>query len=370
MALLLAGSCSPAALEASNYDQSCTEDADCVAVLAGDLCGCGTPASVNRGAQSDIEADAQVLRATCPPNLPWILEDCFFDDLVPSCVDSTCAMVVAPFPPSFSWSSPVRAEVIPTNTHVTGSILAGSDPNERLRAFVAADGEERELEASSAHCAITGGCEDTYALGPLPANTPVTLTFLPTSPGQAVSWMTGDGPDVTAPTIGELTVENVGVSRDGNGRMFKTVVLGYVDPVDDSGIGNFGLVRSVDGSEPALVERIAAFQIGPQATDQFAEDSAAREACYSFLAWDWAGNEARSEPVCVDVTISEEEQRSIPSCAAVGHGASFLALLLALRRGRWRRRSRSTRQNRPEAAREARARYAGLPPAQSAGQVT
>ncbi|MBI1945915.1 MAG: hypothetical protein HYS27_09475 [Deltaproteobacteria bacterium] len=295
---------------------------------------------MNGSADADFNADARQLRGTCLPRSPFVEVECFGGDLVAVCEGGACAMAQRPRPPTFSWSSPIAADVIPTNTVVTGTVVDGTDPAERLRALVVTDGAApRELERTRAHCAVIGGCEDVFALGPLPPLAQVTLRFEAATPGESVSWRTGATADTTAPIIGALTVNSVDVFRNQTKRMFKQIELGFVVPEDDTGIGNYGVTRAVDGEEAMLMERIAAFDIGPRTVDIIDERSGFREACYAFVAWDWAGNTSESEPVCVDVTISDGERSSIPSCSAAGGAEAALAVLLGLcrtRRRPWR----------------------------------
>ncbi|HEY4222647.1 MAG TPA: MYXO-CTERM sorting domain-containing protein, partial [Myxococcota bacterium] len=79
--------------------------------------------------------------------------------------------------------------------------------------------------------------------------------------------------------------------------------------------------------------------LGEGVVDQVRDDSGAKQACYSFAAWDWAGNESRAAPVCVDVTVSKKDHDTLaaPGCSSAGTAPAALvgvALVLARRRRR------------------------------------
>ena len=80
-----AGSCSTAKISASSYDQSCTQNADCVAVWDGSVCtNCRCPnAAINRSALPQYQSDLAAMHPTpsicdCPAFPP------------PTCLSGTC----------------------------------------------------------------------------------------------------------------------------------------------------------------------------------------------------------------------------------------------------------------------------------------
>ena len=75
--------CSGTVATASDYNQSCVEAADCVAVIDGDVC-CGCPnAAINKDAKADYDADLGECEEQC---------DIFCEATVVSCIEGTCAV--------------------------------------------------------------------------------------------------------------------------------------------------------------------------------------------------------------------------------------------------------------------------------------
>jgi hypothetical protein len=64
-ALVLSTDCDPSCtLDASRYDQSCTQDSDCVAVFLGDFCGAHACACEN--AAINLSSQASLRCSACP----------------------------------------------------------------------------------------------------------------------------------------------------------------------------------------------------------------------------------------------------------------------------------------------------------------
>jgi hypothetical protein len=81
-------------VDARQYEQRCTVDADCVAVHSGELCqtcgGCPN-AAINASAKSDYDADVKAISATCPPKLGTVeCAACFAP--TPVCTAGVCAL--------------------------------------------------------------------------------------------------------------------------------------------------------------------------------------------------------------------------------------------------------------------------------------
>lgn len=71
IAVLACSACNTA-LELKDYAQSCSIDADCVAVYVGQVCntcgGCAN-AAINQASKAKYDADARAVSANCPPRL-------------------------------------------------------------------------------------------------------------------------------------------------------------------------------------------------------------------------------------------------------------------------------------------------------------
>jgi hypothetical protein len=90
--MLCAADASAPIIRASDYDQSCALDSDCVEVHVGNRCTCALscqtdPAAINKGALAQFTADvanlASVFCNCLPPN-PNLTADC------PRCIGGTC----------------------------------------------------------------------------------------------------------------------------------------------------------------------------------------------------------------------------------------------------------------------------------------
>ena len=89
-------SCQGAVLRASDYDESCTADSDCAAIVVGNSCSlgrcavCFPNAAINRGAleryQADIAADVDA------GTLVWKACPCPLSTRRPCCLGTRCAM--------------------------------------------------------------------------------------------------------------------------------------------------------------------------------------------------------------------------------------------------------------------------------------
>jgi hypothetical protein len=87
---------------ASDYDQSCAADSDCVEVHVGNACSCAlscqtTPAAINKAAlpryTADVAKSPHVV-CSCPPPLPP--PDCVDDVPGPHCVGGSCQLTGCP----------------------------------------------------------------------------------------------------------------------------------------------------------------------------------------------------------------------------------------------------------------------------------
>ena len=75
--------CSSTIVDVTEYDQSCEQAADCVAVIDGDVC-CGCPnAAINKGDLANYQDSLGECSAQC---------DIFCEAVVVSCVDGACAL--------------------------------------------------------------------------------------------------------------------------------------------------------------------------------------------------------------------------------------------------------------------------------------
>jgi MYXO-CTERM domain-containing protein len=338
----LGGGCAPQ-LNVDDYDRSCGTADDCVAVVVGDVCGgsCGPgpDAAINRSDEPKLEADAEAAQAWCAPTFAVCLLG--GPSVAITCTDGVCGIEQVPEEraPEWSWKSPIAATTIPTNARFTGDAVAGSDPAVALVATLTVDGESapRVVPFTTAHCALTGGCETVLDPGPMPANTHVSLAFTPHTRGTDGEWTTTDGPDTSAPVVTPLVLQSQTPVGDGHGHVSMSIEFKSDIPTDDNGVAAFGAFRSLDGAEPVLLERLN--NLGEGVVDQVRDDSGAKQACYSFAAWDWAGNESRAAPVCVDVTVSKKDHDTLaaPGCSSAGTAPAALvgvALVLARRRRR------------------------------------
>lgn len=83
-------------IAASDYDRSCTQDADCAWVYEGDVCGgssCACPnAAVNASAEEQFKSDRAAKARTCPPHLRMPGARCVGCDPVLACSNGTCTL--------------------------------------------------------------------------------------------------------------------------------------------------------------------------------------------------------------------------------------------------------------------------------------
>lgn len=88
-------SCEPAppAIEAADYDQACSQNSTCVAVITGNVCDtCArTIDAVSEEALEEFTSDAALLQDACPP--PRGVVDCEPAPIrIPECIDGTCTV--------------------------------------------------------------------------------------------------------------------------------------------------------------------------------------------------------------------------------------------------------------------------------------
>ena len=86
------GSTANTIIHASDYNQSCTTQSDCVSVREGSVCGCGCPsAAINKSDQTQYAADTGSLKAGCPsPDTSACGVDCAATTAV--CTNQTCRL--------------------------------------------------------------------------------------------------------------------------------------------------------------------------------------------------------------------------------------------------------------------------------------
>jgi hypothetical protein len=66
------GPTGPTSVSASSFDQSCTQDTDCIPVYQGDVCGnfcAGDNASINVSAETAYQAAVNAAQKNCPPQM-------------------------------------------------------------------------------------------------------------------------------------------------------------------------------------------------------------------------------------------------------------------------------------------------------------
>ena len=89
LALGLAGCAADTTIDAEDYDESCSTDADCTNVFVGDVCGCGcTTAPISVAEIERYAADQRAKMSACEEVLTC--EACA-DDPPPICKQGTCA---------------------------------------------------------------------------------------------------------------------------------------------------------------------------------------------------------------------------------------------------------------------------------------
>lgn len=96
-ALFLLSACPGATvMDASRYDQTCTQAADCAAVYSGDICApCGCPNdAINSGSLSAWDTEAARARKWCGPIPAIACGPC--QPMVTACVSGACTLVPAP----------------------------------------------------------------------------------------------------------------------------------------------------------------------------------------------------------------------------------------------------------------------------------
>ncbi|MEW6430020.1 MAG: hypothetical protein AB1730_00820 [Myxococcota bacterium] len=96
-ALLLSSACpGSTVMDASRYDQSCAQDADCAVVYEGDVCApCGCPnAAINAGSLAAWNAEASRARQWCGPVPAVACGPC--PTRVARCVSQACTTALSP----------------------------------------------------------------------------------------------------------------------------------------------------------------------------------------------------------------------------------------------------------------------------------
>jgi hypothetical protein len=84
---------------ASDYDQACTKDSDCIAVAVGADGCCGLPcpnAAINSSSNAQYEEDVATRRETCDPALPCIGVPC--SKYAAICTKGLCSIGAAQAP--------------------------------------------------------------------------------------------------------------------------------------------------------------------------------------------------------------------------------------------------------------------------------
>ncbi len=348
VASVLGSGCGAGLLDPNRYDRTCNAASDCVAVSFAPACntGCGPGpnGAINRSSLAQLEKDTQDATALCGPQFA----ECLLGGgppVITTCDSGACGIEPAPVPPtdvSWSWSNPIAATTIPTNTVFAGTVSAGTDPAQGLSVTLTVEGEDDPrsvtITTDTARCAAFGGCESVLDVGPpLPPHANIEFNFTPSSSFSDIAWTTGDGDDVTAPSVVPFEVTATGVAK-ANGVLEKVVNLRAQLPADDSGLATIDVFRTIDGGEEKALDRLRpdSLEVG----DQIPSASGAETACYVLAASDWAGNTARADPVCVDVGVSDAEAASLNGgCASSTDTAPLAAAaLLALLPRRRRRR--------------------------------
>lgn len=337
--LLLIVSACDRSVRATDYDQSCAVDDDCIAIEEGDVCyHCGrSTAAINSSEARRLNDDRNAKVGAC---VLWddVEADCFCGNVsIVACQDgqcfleqSNCEPIVQPA--TFLITSPPLDRPVPTNVDVRGIRFGGGGP-EDFAAVLLAGGEVVELVLLEDHCARINGCDRFLDLGLLSAGTTVELVVTIDGNEERHSIVIGEGPDLVPPVVSEIAVLATGVSarrsEEGAWEFETGVELVRPDVFDDVGLAGAALQRILDGGEPVLLEREDGFRDGPL-VDSVSERENASEACYVFIAWDHAGNETATQPVCVDVAIKDAEKPFV--CGAVGARAplSVLGGILAL----------------------------------------
>ncbi|MBL8923474.1 MAG: hypothetical protein JNJ54_31765 [Myxococcaceae bacterium] len=91
LAVVLAASCGPVGLQASNYSQQCSVSSDCTAIFSGDPCGCACPnEAINVADKARYDADARAATARCSPFRAQCLADCI--NQTPVCQAGRCVL--------------------------------------------------------------------------------------------------------------------------------------------------------------------------------------------------------------------------------------------------------------------------------------
>jgi len=78
-------------ISASNYNQTCSADSDCVAIAVGDPCRlCCANAAINKADQAKYNADVAEDRAECRPVIPCTIA-CLMNHA--ACTNNKCTVV-------------------------------------------------------------------------------------------------------------------------------------------------------------------------------------------------------------------------------------------------------------------------------------
>ena len=145
---------------------------------------------------------------------------CGGPDVVTTCESGVCGIEPAPIPTrdvSWSWANPIAATTIPTDTIFAGVIAPGTDPAQELTVTLAVEGEDAPravtIRTDTARCARSG-CPSALDVGPpLPPHANIAFHFAPSSGIDDISWTTGDGDDVTAPSVVPFTLIGASVAK-------------------------------------------------------------------------------------------------------------------------------------------------------------
>ena len=91
-AALICSACGPQIIDPTKYDQTCTQDTDCVPVGSGDVCtpcGCASTA-VNTKDIAKYRADVEALKRGCGPKSTALCAPC--QQAEGACVQGACTV--------------------------------------------------------------------------------------------------------------------------------------------------------------------------------------------------------------------------------------------------------------------------------------
>lgn len=247
----------------------------------------------------------------------------------------------------FELRSPQDGAALSTNTVFIFTHSSDFDPSTAQISLENGDAEAVTLIPTASECGYRLDCMLATSRT-LQENSEATIRVqIPDQ--EEMLWSFTVGPDSDAlppvlgmPTITQMSVQGLSTESSNGGLRLQRVVEFAPFDVEDANLV-FGLVmtRTMRDRTSSFRQLYIGYEDG--ISDVVDHDAAYGEQCYVFSAYDSAGNVGETDPICRDLTITDEEAAAFEQgCSASGRASNHipiavLAAVLAMGRTRHRR---------------------------------